>query len=78
MHHIVCDGWSQGVFNHEFTVLYEAYQDGRENPLAPLPIQYADFAVWQRHWLDGGPLNEGLKYWKHQLAGITGTAGVAD
>jgi hypothetical protein len=64
MHHIVSDGWSQGVFNREFMVLYEAYREGRENPLPPLAVQYADFALWQRSWLEGGALDAGLKYWK--------------
>ena len=70
IHHIVSDGWSQGVFNREFMALYEAYREGGENPLAPLPVQYADFALWQRAWLEAGALDEGLMYWKHHLAGI--------
>ena len=70
MHHIVSDGWSEGVFNREFEILYEAYREGRESPLKPLGVQYADFAIWQRSWLDGGALDEGLKYWKEQLEGI--------
>src|SRR5262249_14246262 len=70
MHHIVSDGWSQGVFNREFTVLYEAYREGRENPLRPLGVQYADFAMWQRGWLDEERLGGELAYWKTQLAGI--------
>src|SRR6266849_5275516 len=70
MHHIVSDGWSQGVFNREFMMLYEAYREGRENPLKPLAVQYADFALWQRNWLEGGALEQGLAYWKEQLAGI--------
>jgi amino acid adenylation domain-containing protein len=70
MHHIVSDGWSQGVFNREFKMLYEAYLEGRENPLKPLGVQYADFALWQRDWLGGGSLEEGLKYWKEKLEGI--------
>src|SRR5215831_16305073 len=70
MHHIVSDGWSQGVFNRELGVLYEAYAEGRENPLPPLGVQYADFAMWQREWLEGGELEEGLRYWKEELAGI--------
>ena len=70
MHHIVSDGWSQAVFNREFAVLYETYREGRENPLQPLGVQYADFALWQRSWLQDGVLDEGLKYWKEQLAGI--------
>jgi hypothetical protein len=70
MHHIVSDGWSEGVFNRELKILYEAYREGRESPLKPLPVQYADFALWQRGWLEGGGLQEGLQYWKQQLAGI--------
>src|SRR5262249_18444454 len=70
MHHIVADGWSQGVFNREFAVLYKAYREGRENPLRPLGVQYADFALWQREWLDEESLGGGLAYWKRQLAGI--------
>ena len=70
MHHIVSDGWSEGVFNREFMILYEAYREGREDPLKPLTVQYADFAIWQRKWLDSGVLDEGLAYWKEQLRGI--------
>jgi len=70
MHHIVSDGWSQGVFNREFMTLYEAYREQRENPLKPLAVQYADFALWQREWLQGGALEQRLGYWKEQLAGI--------
>ena len=70
MHHIVSDGWSEGVFNREFEILYAAYREGRENPLKPLGVQYADFVVWQRERLEGGALDEGLKYWKEQLEGI--------
>ena len=70
MHHIVSDGWSAGIFNREFAVLYEAYREGREDPLKPLAVQYADFALWQRSWLEGGALDEGLGYWKKQLAGM--------
>ena len=70
MHHIVSDGWSMGVFNREFMVLYEAYREGRENPLKPLSVQYADFAIWQRRWLEEGGLESGLGYWKEQLAEI--------
>ena len=71
MHHIVSDGWSEGIFNHELVVLYEAYGEGRENPLPELEVQYGDFAVWQRRWLEeGGELERGMRYWKEQLAGI--------
>src|SRR5262249_47534155 len=69
-HHIVSDGWSQGVFDREFRVIYEALSEGRDNPLLPLPVQYADFALWQRTWLDGETMAVGLQYWKDQLSGI--------
>jgi len=69
-HHIVCDGWSRGVFNREFFALYETFQEGREATLEPLPIQYADMALWQRNWLREDVLNTHLEYWKKQLAGI--------
>ncbi|HEY2306853.1 MAG TPA: condensation domain-containing protein, partial [Streptosporangiaceae bacterium] len=69
-HHIVSDGWSMGVFNREFAALYEAFQEGRGNPLEPLPVQYADFALWQRSWLDDETVSRGLGYWKAQLSGI--------
>ena len=52
VHHIVWDGWSEGVFNRELMVLYEAFAEGRENPLPALPVQYADFAMWQRKCLE--------------------------
>ena len=68
-HHIVADGWSVGVFNREFAALYEAYCEGREDPLEPLAVQYADFALWQRSWLDEAALGHGLEYWKGQLSG---------
>jgi amino acid adenylation domain-containing protein len=68
-HHIVSDGWSQGVFNRELGVLYDAYCRGRRDPLPPLAVQYADFALWQRAWLDGGVLDEGLAHWTSELAG---------
>lgn len=70
VHHIVSDGWSQGVFNRELSVLYDAFRDGRNDPLAPLQVQYADWALWQRAWLHSGALDEGLEYWATQLAGI--------
>jgi amino acid adenylation domain-containing protein/thioester reductase-like protein/FkbM family methyltransferase len=68
MHHVVSDGWSMGVFVDELTALYNAYVQGKSSPLPPLPIQYADFAVWQRQWLQGEVLNNQLSYWKQQLA----------
>src|SRR5437763_465999 len=69
MHHIVSDAWSMGVFVGEVVVLYEAYTSGREASLPALPIQYADFAAWQREWLRGDVLEEQLAYWKRQLGG---------
>jgi len=70
MHHIVSDGWSMGVLFHELGVLYEAYSAGRPSPLEALPIQYADFAVWQREWLSGEVLEAQLSYWKERLGGL--------
>jgi amino acid adenylation domain-containing protein len=70
MHHIACDGWSQSVWNRELSVLYESFRRGRENPLKPLSVQYADFAVWQRNWLEGGALRHQLSYWKEKLTDI--------
>ncbi len=67
MHHIICDGWSIGVFIGELTALYTAFSAGKPSPLPELPIQYADFAVWQREWLQGEVLEEQLAYWKQQL-----------
>ncbi|BDI19846.1 hypothetical protein ANSO36C_56480 [Nostoc cf. commune SO-36] len=68
MHHIVSDGWSMGVFVQELAALYSAYSQGQTSPLAPLPIQYADFALWQRQWLQGDILQKQLSYWQKQLA----------
>src|SRR5437868_1228275 len=68
IHHIVSDGWSMGVFVRELAALYEAYMAGRPSPLQELPIQYADFAAWQRRWLQGDVLEEQLNYWRAQLA----------
>jgi hypothetical protein len=69
MHHIVADGWSLGVFWRELAALYSAYTSGNPVPLPALPIQYADFAAWQREWLQGQVLEAQLSYWKQQLAG---------
>jgi amino acid adenylation domain-containing protein len=69
MHHIVSDGWSLGVLFREFSALYEAYRAGRESPLAELPVQYADYAVWQRQQLEGAVLERQLAYWRERLAG---------
>ncbi|MCA1613890.1 MAG: condensation domain-containing protein, partial [Acidobacteria bacterium] len=69
MHHIVSDAWSAGVLVKEMGALYEAYSGGMESPLEELPVQYADYARWQREWLQGEALEEQLKYWRSQLAG---------
>lgn len=69
IHHIISDGWSVGVFVRELAALYEAYAAGHASPLRELSIQYADFAGWQRSWLQGERLEEQLSYWSAQLAG---------
>jgi amino acid adenylation domain-containing protein len=69
MHHIVSDGWSMQVFYEEMESLYNAYIAGQPSPLPELPVQYADYAVWQREWLQGETLKAQLDYWKVQLAG---------
>src|SRR5579864_2257578 len=71
-HHIISDGWSHGVFSREFMRLYDAYCEGRENPLSPLPVQYADFTLWQRQCLTEEVLVGHLEYWKKQLLGAPG------
>ncbi|MDV9203070.1 condensation domain-containing protein, partial [Streptomyces sp. Wh19] len=63
MHHIVTDGWSVNVLTRELAALYAG------EPLPELPVQYADYAVWQRRTLTGPVLDEGLAYWREQLAG---------
>ena len=67
IHQIVFDGWSEGVLFRELAALYEAFSTGKPSPLPELPIQYADFAVWQREWLQGEFLDTLLSYWKQQL-----------
>ena len=71
MHHIVSDGWSMAIFFRELSLLYEAYANGQASPLAELPVQYVDYAVWQRNWLQGEVLESQLAYWKKQLANIS-------
>jgi myxalamid-type nonribosomal peptide synthetase MxaA len=70
MHHIISDGWSMEVLFHEFKTLYAACVNGKPAALPELPIQYADYAIWQRNWLQGEVLEEQLDYWKHQLADL--------
>jgi amino acid adenylation domain-containing protein len=69
MHHIITDGWSMGVFLREFATLYAAFSTNQPSPLPELPIQYADFAVWQRDRFQGEVLSTQLSYWKQQLSG---------
>ncbi|HEX8293413.1 MAG TPA: amino acid adenylation domain-containing protein, partial [Pyrinomonadaceae bacterium] len=69
MHHIISDGWSIGIFIRELAALYEAFADGRPSPFAHPPLQYVDYALWQREQLQAGALDEQLSYWKQTLAG---------
>ena len=69
MHHIVSDGWSMGVLVKEVAALYSAFSTGQPAALEELPVQYADYAVWQREWLRGEVLERQLGYWREQLAG---------
>jgi hypothetical protein len=63
VHHIVADGWSRQVLFRELSALYAAYREGRESPLPALPVQYADYALWQREHLRGETLERQLSYW---------------
>jgi amino acid adenylation domain-containing protein len=69
MHHIVSDGWTIGVLIRELAALYTAFTNNEPSPLPELPIQYADFAAWQREWLQGEVLESELRYWRHALSG---------
>jgi amino acid adenylation domain-containing protein/non-ribosomal peptide synthase protein (TIGR01720 family) len=70
LHHIVTDGWSTALLVRELTTLYAAYHQGGTSPLPEPPLQYADFAVWQRQWLQGETLESRLDYWRTHLAGV--------
>ncbi|MES2296356.1 MAG: amino acid adenylation domain-containing protein, partial [Pseudomonadota bacterium] len=70
MHHIASDGWSMAILVTEFSALYSAYSQGYDNPLPDLEIQYADYAHWQRDWLQGEVLEQQLGYWTTQLANL--------
>jgi amino acid adenylation domain-containing protein len=70
MHHIISDGWSMGILVREVTALYAAFAEGRPSPLPELPLQYADFAAWQRSWLQGEVLEGEISFWRRQLAGL--------
>src|SRR5699024_9093593 len=69
MHHIVTDGWSNGVIARELGAFYDAFRSGRDPALAELSVQYADFAAWQRDWLAGGVLAGQLDHWRKELSG---------
>src|SRR5262249_29169827 len=69
MHHIVSDGWSMGVLTGELSALYKAYARGEADGLKPLEVQYADYAVWQRKWMEGEVLSRQGEYWKKALEG---------
>ncbi len=70
LHHIVSDGWSMGLLVREVAALYAALAAGRPSPLPELPVQYADFALWQRSWLHGEVLENEIAWWRRQLAGL--------
>ncbi len=69
MHHIIGDGWSTGVFIRELAAVYKSFAAGQPSPLEELPLQYADFAIWQEEWLRGEVLETQLAYWRQQLEG---------
>jgi amino acid adenylation domain-containing protein len=69
LHHSISDGWSDSIFLRELTTGYQARLAGQPLPLAPLPIQYADYALWQRRWLRGAVLEGHLAYWRQRLNG---------
>jgi len=69
MHHIVTDGWSWGIFYREFRELYAAFSQQLDSPLPELSLQYADYAHWQRHWVESEAAQQQLHYWQRQLAG---------
>jgi amino acid adenylation domain-containing protein len=71
-HHIVSDAWSADILFRELGALYNAFASGQSSPLTPLAIQYADFAEWQRQWLQGDELERQVSYWRGQLAGASG------
>jgi amino acid adenylation domain-containing protein len=70
IHHIISDGWSTGIMAREVAVLYRAFAAGQQSPLPELSIQYADFALWQREWLQTERVTTQLDYWKRQLADL--------
>ncbi|MEO0968652.1 MAG: amino acid adenylation domain-containing protein [Cyanobacteria bacterium J06639_18] len=70
MHHVICDGWSMGIFLSELSALYAGYTNGKPASLPELPVQYADFASWEQQYLQGKVMETNLSYWKQQLANL--------
>ena len=70
IHQIICDGWSVGVFFRELEKIYDTFSNGQSLTLSPLPIQYADFVLFQRQWVNGEVLESLLSYWRNQLGGV--------
>ncbi len=70
VHHIAYDGWSMGIFARELAAIYDAFAAGQPSPLPELPVQYLDYALWQREWLQGEVLERQLDYWRRQLASV--------
>jgi amino acid adenylation domain-containing protein len=70
MHHIVSDAWSSTILINEVSTLYRAFLNNEPSPLPELPIQYADYAIWQREWLSGQVLEDELEHWRKELVGI--------
>ncbi|MEO6230170.1 MAG: amino acid adenylation domain-containing protein [Ferruginibacter sp.] len=70
MHHIAADGWSISILVNEVVTLYNAFENGNLQPLPPLPLQYADYALWQRNYLEGKRMESGIAYWKSSLEGV--------
>jgi hypothetical protein len=70
LHHIASDGWSTSILVNELVKLYESYDKGKPSALAPLNIQYADFAIWQRNYIKDDVLNKKISYWKEKLQGV--------
>jgi amino acid adenylation domain-containing protein len=70
IHHIATDGWSQGLFFKELSTLYAVFASGEKSPLPDLPLQYFDYAIWQKAWLQGDELDAQLRYWERKLADL--------
>lgn len=73
VHHIITDGWSAGILIRELNTLYHTFSAGELSPLQDLPVQYTDYTLWQRQWLQGEALQNRLTYWREQLDGAPAT-----